>query len=282
MSVLAVDQWPSLSDPVLVYSFRGWVDAGSAGEGTTDALVEQLRTSGGTRFATIDLTDLLDLQQVRPLVRLVDGVTREISFPEIELWSGNLGRDLVVVRGPEPSIRWSEFVQTIVEVAAHLDVREAYGLGGMPAIASHRRPVEVLASATRRSVAQEIGPLRADYFGATGLNTVVQSGLGEIEVRSVGLWAQVPQYVAGSPSPPAVRALLSRLAQSARLTPDFAAIDHRAAAYRDQVESGLAERPEVLAFVDRIDRELDAQVPSGDALVDEIEEFLRSRPESDD
>jgi hypothetical protein len=273
--MLHVEDWPDLVDPVLVYSFTGWVDAGLAGLGTLELLVEQLGDLGGGRFGAIDLTDLLDLQQTRPTVRLVEGDLRRIEWPEVELWSGHLGRDVVCVRGPEPSIRWPAFAQWIVDIAGHLRAREAFALGGMPAVITHRRPVPVLASATRRSVAQEVGPLRDDYLGATGLNTVVQHALGAAGVRSVALWAQVPQYVSGSPSPPAVRSLAARLQDLARLEIDLDALDARAAAYRDKVEEGLAERPDVLAIVDQIDQQLDQRIPSADELASEIEQFLR-------
>ena len=57
-------------------------------------------------FATIDLADLMDLQQTRPVVQLADGVTRTIAWPSIEFVAGNAGRDVVLCRGPEPSLRW--------------------------------------------------------------------------------------------------------------------------------------------------------------------------------
>src|SRR3954469_20490487 len=124
--VLHVEQWPELNDPVLVYSFTGWVDAGLAGLGTLELLVEQIGDLGGGQFGAIDLTDLLDLQQTRPTVKLVDGDVRRIAWPSVELWSGNLGRDLICIRGPEPSIRWPAFAQWIVDVAGHLHAREAF------------------------------------------------------------------------------------------------------------------------------------------------------------
>ncbi len=279
--MLQVERWPTLNDPVLVYSFTGWVDAGLAGQGTAALIVDQLEAGNGSRFGRIDLTDLLDLQQTRPTVKLVDGGLRRIEWPQVELWSGRLGRDVVCVRGPEPSIRWPTFAGWIVEIAEQVGAREAYAVGGMPHVITHRRPVPVLATATKRSIAQEVGPLRDDYLGATGLNTVVQSILGDAGIRSVALWAQVPQYVSGSPSPPAVRALAQRLADLARLTPDLRALDARAAAYRDKVEEGLAERPDVLAIVNQIDEQWSQRIPSADELASEIEQFLKTQRDQD-
>jgi PAC2 family len=132
----------------------------------------------------------------------------------------------------------------------------------------------VLATATSRSLAQELAPLRTDYIGPTGLQTVVQRTLGENGIKCAGLWAQVPQYVSGSPSPPAVRALLWRLVELYRIDLDLGSLDARCRAYAERVEEGLAARPDVKEIVDRIDHE---QARNNADLVTEIEHFLRSQ-----
>ncbi|HET9728278.1 MAG TPA: PAC2 family protein, partial [Acidimicrobiia bacterium] len=138
------------------------------------------------------------------------------------------------------------------------------------------RPISVLATATHRSLAQELAPLRMEYRGPTGLQTVVQRALGDAGVPTAGLWAQVPQYVSGSPSPTAVRALLRRLAELARIQVDLRPLDLRCDAYLERIDEGLASRPDVREVVDRIDRNQDT---SPDELVSEIELFLRSQSE---
>jgi hypothetical protein len=273
--VLTVDHWPTLDRPLMVVALSGWVDAGVAGEGAVTVLLEQLLDEDP--FATLDLTDLLDLQQTRPTAHFAEGGLRVIDWPEIQLVSGRIGRDVVLVHGPEPSLRWPAVAAEIVDVARRLGVVDAVTLAGMPALVSHRRALPVLATATSRSLAQEVGPLRPDYAGPTGTQTIVQHALGAAGVPCVGLWVQVPQYVAGSPSPPAVRALLARLAEVHRVELRFQALDARTEAYLARVEEGLAARPDVKEIVDRLDR--DAPPPSGGELVDEIERFLRSQSE---
>ncbi len=280
--MLDIETWPELNNPVLIYSFRGWIDAGLAGEGTLDLLIEQVAATGGHEFGSIDLTNLLDLQQTRPMVKLVDGGLRSIDWPKVRMWAGNLGRDVVCIQGPEPSVQWPDFAAEIATVAQRVGAKESFALGGMPAVATHRRNVAVLSSATKRSVAQEVGPLRDDYVGATGLNTVVQFALGESGVRSVALWAQVPQYVSGSPSPPSVRALAFRLSELARISPDLDALEATCVAYRDKVEEGLSDRPDVLAIVNQIDEQWEQRIPSGDEIANEIERFLRDQPSAEE
>lgn len=272
--VLEVDAWPELDDPVMVVALTGWVDAGLAGTGALAALVEQLESP--RRFGSIDCSDLCDLQQTRPTVRLSDGVTDGVEWPAVELVAGRAGRDVVLVAGPEPSIRWRAFTADLVDAAARLGVRTALCLGGMPAPVSHRRSVPVLATASSRSVAQESGALRADYVGPTGAQTVLQVALGDAGVRAIGLWAQVPHYVAGTPSPAAIRALLERVRDLTGVQVALRALDEQSDAYLEKVEEGLADRPDVAELVRRLDASAGpVDLPSGDDLAREIERFLR-------
>jgi hypothetical protein len=259
----------------MVIALSGWVDAGGAGEGAITVLLEQL--AGEDPFASLDLTDLLDLQQTRPIAHFAEGGLRVIDWPQLQFVAGRIGRDVVLVHGPEPSLRWPAVAAEIVEVARRVGVVDAVTLGGMPALVSHRRPLPVLSTATSRSLAQEVAPLRPDYAGPTGTQTIVQHALGVAGVPCVGMWVQVPQYVAGSPSPPAVRALLARLVEVNRVDLEFVGLDARSEAYLTRVEEGLDARPDVKEIVDRLDR--DSPRASGDELVSEIERFLRSQSE---
>jgi hypothetical protein len=280
--MLSVDHWPELREPLLVVALTGWVDAGGAGAGAIGLLAEQLRDAD--TFATIDVGAIADLQQTRPTARW-EGGTRVIDWPEITFESGHVGggregagRDIVLMRGPEPSLEWPSVASSTVDAARRLGVRQAATLGGIPSLVSHRKAVVVTASATQRSLAQELVPLRPDYAGPTGLQTVVLRALGDIGIPGSGLWAHVPQYVSGSPSPPAIRALLARLVELYHLDLDLRVLDARSESYLNRVEAGLDARPDVKAVVDRIDEQQEGS--TGD-LVAEIEAFLRSQGDDD-
>jgi proteasome assembly chaperone (PAC2) family protein len=274
--MLDVVSWPELRDPVLVVALSGWVDAGMAGAHASASLREQL---GAARvFARLDLSDLVDLQQTRPMVEIVEGTTRRITWPVIECVAGRAGRDVALVTGPEPSLRWPSLIAEIVVMARRLGIEAAYGLGALPAVTTHRRPISVLATVTDPEQVDELGAMRTDYQGATGLQTALLVALGEAGIPSVGLWAQVPHYVAGNPSPPATRAVLARLIELTGIDCDLSALDAEADGYVEKVEAGLVDRPDVAELVRAIESE-HPEIPSGDDLVSEIEKFLRSRPE---
>jgi predicted ATP-grasp superfamily ATP-dependent carboligase len=273
-AVLQLDTIPRLRKPILVLAIVGWVDAGEAGARAAALLGTQLKDR--RVFGRYTLDDLVDLQQTRPTVALVDGTTRRIVWPTIELVAGRAERDVVCCIGPEPSLRWPTVTGQLVDLARQLGVEQAVGLGGMPAMVSHRRPVPVLATATGPDLAQEAGAIRADYHGVTGMQTVVQCALGEAGIPALGLWAQVPHYVSATPSPPAVRALLARLGELTGVTFDLGALDPQIDEYASRVEEGLAERPDVAQLVTTIEQQAEGEV-SGDGLADEIERFLRDQ-----
>ena len=276
--MLDVETWPELRHPVMVIALGGWVDAGMAGAEAADLIRHQM--GAGRRFARVDLADVVDLQQTRPDVEIVEGVTRRVTWPEIECTAGRVGRDVVVVTGPEPSLRWPTVVAELVAMAQHLGVVAAYGLGAMPSVSTHRQPVPVLATATDAVVAERAGVLRTDYVGVTGLQTTLLVALGTAGIPAVGLWAQVPHYLAGSPSPPATRALLGRLVELTGIELALADLDRAAGSYAAKVEAGLVERPDVAELVQAIEAEHPA-IPSGDELMTELERFLRSQPDQD-
>jgi proteasome assembly chaperone (PAC2) family protein len=275
--MIDIDALPQLRDPVLVVALSGWVDAGLAGGGTVAVLQEQLESV--RTFGRLDLSDLMDLQQTRPTVHLVDGVSREIAWPQISFSAGHLGRDVVLCVGPEPSLRWRAVLGELVDLATQLGVTAAFTVGGIPSMASHRRPVSVLATGTDTDLVEAAGAWRQDYTGPTGAQSVLQVMLGDAGIPTLALWAQVPHYVAGGASPPAIRALLAKLRDLGGVTLDLDALDEQAQAYVERVEEGLTERPdgvEVIRAIEAGEAE-DEELPSGDELASEIERFLRDQ-----
>src|SRR5690606_13568420 len=112
-------------------------------------------------FGHVDLSELLDLQHTRPTVRLDEAGVRMIEWPTITLVAGRLpaaapgrSQDVVVCRGPEPGLYWRAWAAELVDLARQLGARLAVMVAGMPVMASHRRPVRVLATATSRSLTQ--------------------------------------------------------------------------------------------------------------------------------
>ncbi|MFN8103837.1 MAG: PAC2 family protein [Acidimicrobiia bacterium] len=266
---------PALKDPVLVVALRGWIDAGRCGQGVLTYLTEHME--GAVDVAELDLTPIADLLHDRPEVRVVDGLVTSLTWPSLAVTTGNAGRDVVAVSGPEPARGWRPLVHALVGLARRAGVVEAVCVGGIPAGVTHHEEVRVLSTATDARTAERVGDLRPDYQGPTGLQTCLQVALAEQGVPCAGLWAQVPPYVAATPSPPAVGAVLERMREVAAVEVDTSALAGEIAAYTAAVDARLAERPDLAELVRKLQQAVGGVEPDEDAsgLVREIERYLR-------
>jgi proteasome assembly chaperone (PAC2) family protein len=268
-----------------VCAFKGWNDAGEA---ASSALTFMGGSLEARRFATIDPEDFVDFQATRPEVKLVEGITRTIEWPEWEVYEARVPRaprDLVILTGPEPSYRWRTFCAQVVELSEALGVQLVVTLGALLADVPHSRPVGVTAHASDPGLVERLSLQPPTYEGPTGITGVLQSACSGAGVPSASLWAAVPHYVAVSPNPKGALALLRRLESLVGVTVDASQLESAAVDYERQVTRAVELDPEVQAFVERLERAADeeegptdlSQIPSGDVLAREFQRFLRQR-----
>jgi hypothetical protein len=206
------DDPPALRRPVLLLALEGFVDAGAAGE--TAAVFLRHRWQGDP-IATFDRDALIDFRARRPTAVVDSGELRGVQWPTLELVAAQLDgpRDAILLLGPEPDMRWEAFSTAVVEAAQRLGVETAVGLGAYPAAVPHTRPLRVLRAwaGGGRDLLTDVGEI-AGYSGPVGGGTVVQSALGAAGIPTVGLWAEVPHYIAGAPNPSGALAMVRAVA----------------------------------------------------------------------
>ena len=283
MAGLAWEQKPELRNPVLVAGFEGWNDAASAASQAADWLTGRF---GATKVASIDPEEHYDFQSVRPTVELVDGVTRGLTWPANEFFAVPVGgRDLVVLRGVEPNLRWPGFCSTVLDVAAETRCEMLVTLGALLADAPHTRPVRVTGATTEPEFMARLALQRSRYEGPTGIVGVLHDTARAAGVVSASLWAPVPHYVSTPPNPLATRALLDRLGQLLGTPFELDALDEQAREWRERVDEVVAQDDDVRTYVgqleERYDAEAETDVPSGETLAAEVEQFLRDRRTED-
>ncbi|MDQ4096098.1 MAG: PAC2 family protein [Actinomycetota bacterium] len=281
-----------LRDPVLVVAFRGWNDAGEA---ASFAATHLTRVWSAKKFASIDPEEFFDFQAVRPEVHLEDGLTRQITWPANEFWSarvGDQGRDVIVMIGTEPNLRWRAFSDAVVEVARRHGVRLVITLGALLADVAHSRPVHITGTAAQTELVQRLNLQRSRYEGPTGIVGVLQDAMGRARIDSASLWAAVPHYLAVSPNPKAALALTRKVADLVSLDVDVDDLERATETYERRVSEIVASDEDVEAYVrlleersdERDHEEMDpSDLPSGEALAAELENFLRNRnPRAED
>ncbi len=274
---------PRLRRPVLVAAFEGWNDGADA----ASTAGRYLRDRWSARpFATIDPEEFYDFTSTRPNVRLVHGVDRQIVWPAVELSCAHLpgtARDVVLLLGHEPQLKWRTFSQHVVGLATELGVELVVILGALLADVAHTRPVRVSGSAADEDLITRFGLGRSNYEGPTGIVGVLHEAFAEAGLPSASLWAAVPHYVASTPSPKAALALVERATELLSTSLVTADLEVAAQDYERQVSEVVAGDEDVSAYVERLeasadeDDVADMEAVNGDALADELERFLRDQ-----
>jgi proteasome assembly chaperone (PAC2) family protein len=275
---------PKLHRPVMVTAFEGWNDAADS---ATDA-VEALEVGWQAKpIGAVDPEDYYDFQVNRPTVSLIDGVSRSVSWPTTRLslaaGSADGRRDIVLVRGLEPNMRWRGFCAEIIEAAISLGVDEIVNLGALLSDSPHSRPVPVTGSAVDGDTARRLGLDQSRYEGPTGIVGVFNDACVQAGLPTVSLWAAVPHYVAQPPCPKATLALLRNLEDVIEVPIPYGDLVEMAQAWERGVDQLAEEDSEVADYVRTLERQKDeAELPeaSGEAIAREFERYLRHRPDA--
>lgn len=265
--------------PVMIVAFEGWNDAGDA----ASTALEHLQLNWDAKpLAELDPDDYYDFQVSRPTVKLVDGVTRRVEWPTTRLAvcrPDGLDRDLVLVQGPEPNMRWRAFCAELLEHVDQLEVSTVVTLGALLADTAHTRPVPVTGTAYDGEAAARFGLERSRYQGPTGIVGVLQDACVRAGVPAVSVWAAVPHYVSHPPSPKATLALLQKLEDVLEVEIPMGALPEQAREWQQTVTEMANEDEEISEYVRTLEERGDAEIvvdeASGDKIAAEFERYLR-------
>ncbi|MDP8953034.1 MAG: PAC2 family protein [Actinomycetota bacterium] len=287
-----LERRPELERPILIAGFTGWNDAAEAASLALSTIGEEF---GAQRFGSFDGEEFFDYQATRPQIKLVEGVTRTIEWPEnvLSVTGGNVealgGRGAVLLSGPEPNFRWRSFCQAVVDLARELDARLVITLGALLADVPHSRPVAVAANAQDPSLVENLGLSASRYEGPTGITGLLHRYCAGEGLPSVSFWASVPHYLPSVPSAPAALALLQNLSTLLGGSFDSEHLERTSEDYQRQVSAAVSQDPDLTSYVRTLEERYDTQaesgirnLPSGDELASELERFLREKGEEPD
>lgn len=275
---------PNLSRPLLLVAFEGLFDAAEA---ATSALTWIRERSESEEVAMIDPESFFNFQEVRPMVRLKEGDKREIIWPSTEVFAAKTesARDLMLLTGVEPHLRWSKFSDYVLDVARRTRCEMVVTVGSFVGMVPHTRPFSVTGSAIHPELVRRLGLKKPSYEGPTGVIGVINERLERSNVPVISLRVEVPHYVPGAPNPKATRALLRRLEQTIGVPTGYEELDADVTAWVERVDEAVLSDDESRQYVERLEQHADSSeefLPSGDDLAGELEAFLRDQdPEPD-
>lgn len=277
---------PDLRRPVAIIAFEGWNDACEAASGAVTYLLGLSDTS--EPFAVVEPEEFFDFQQHRPTVHIDEYGPRRLSWPVTNFFAAtrpDVPRDLILVLGDEPSHRWKTFSRSIAAFLMRLDVELVVLLGAFIGQVPHTRPLPIVGTASDPALLRGEGLSSSGYEGPTGIIAVLQEALREVGLPAVSLWAATPHYLAANPNPEAMLALIRRTGRILDADFDTSELERVAEEFGQRVEQAVYASDEFAGYVSELERSQDREHgdldpiddADPDALVSEIEDFLRKR-----
>ena len=287
---MEIHQIPLLRNPVMVMAFSGWNDAAEGASGAIEHLLsiwhEKEDEVVPQLIADVESEDFYDYQVNRPQVSIDESAIRSLTWPSTQIFGleiPSMDRDLVIVTGVEPSMRWKSFTTDLLDLADDLEVSLVITLGSLLADAPHSRPITVTGTGAHPNIAERLGVAVSKYEGPTGILGIIQDGCIRRGIDAISLWAAVPHYASNSPSPKASLALINALEDFLDVSIPLGNLQKDADEWEKTVDELASEDSDVAEYVKALEESKDAaELPdvSGDSIAKEFERYLRRR--SDD
>jgi proteasome assembly chaperone (PAC2) family protein len=277
-----VESSPRLRDATVIAAFEGWNDAGEA---ASDAVEHLLVSWRATLLASVDPEDYYDFQVNRPHVGFDDDGGRLLSWRSTSVWhcqSGPSGRDVVLITGIEPNLRWRSFCDELLDYLDGVGAATLVTLGALLADVPHTRPVPITGVSSDVALAERHGLQPSRYTGPTGILGVIQDAAQKRGMSTMSFWAAVPHYVAQPPAPKATMALLGQIEDLVETPIDLRTLPEEAKAWERGVDELASDDTDVAEYVRSLEEERDAvDLPeaTGDAIAREFERYLKRRSE---
>ena len=286
MDGLIVHQMPEQKLPTMVVAFAGWPDAAESATGAVQYVIENLPAQ---KFAEIDPEEFYDFTVVRPQTRTDEEGERTIRWPANDFYyyaPEDESRGMLLFVGTEPNLRWRAFSNIMVSVAEQCGVAFVVSLGALLDAVPHTRETRVTGRASSPELSQKVtwlGIGDSGYQGPTGIHTAFMDASVRKGMAHASIWGHTPHYVNRSPNPKVTYALLSRLRSLVDFDPELDELRKTAEAFEAEVSQAIAKKSDVTAYVRRLEQRYDEahvptdDIPSPDAMVQELEEFLKSQ-----
>lgn len=284
--LITIHQELDLADPVLVVALDGWVDAGFGMRNATEIMV---KADDATLVASFDADLLVDHRARRPTMTVRDGRVDDISWPAIQLQvvSDLDQREFLMLHGPEPDFRWQAFCTAVDELVQRLGVSRVVSLGAYPAAVPHTRPVRLSATGTSQDLIERFGSPAGTLEVPAGISAALAKRFEAAGLETVSVWAQVPHYASGSPFPAATAALFQGLRAVADLRFDPAPLIAEGLEVSRRLDTMIAQNSSHKRLLGQLESAYDTsmgehgeEIPTGDELAEELEQFLRDQDES--
>lgn len=285
------------SELTLVVVLSGFLDAGKSAE----LAAQHLESLGeGRVVATFDVDSLHDYRARRPPVSFVRDHYADYEAPRLVVRAlrDTGGTPFLLLRGPEPDIKWEGFARAVREVVERFDVRRVVSLGAVPMAVPHTRPIAITPHANQPELVTGPSPWSGELRVPASAQALLEIRLGEWGHPALGYVAHIPHYLAQMEYPQAAVVLLEQLEIGGRLTIDLTEVRAAADITETEIANYLESHDDVGTVVHGLEQQYDAfrdaessgssllaadePMPTGEEIGQQFEQFLAGLDPRDD
>ncbi|MEZ4552955.1 MAG: PAC2 family protein [Dehalococcoidia bacterium] len=283
----------ALRNPIVIAGFAS--QSGTTAAAVIDHIVERW---GGTAFAEVDAEEYFDFTVRRPFVQL-EGEHRVLQWPVSRLYVASpeaLDRDIVLLSGVEPSLRWRSFSEAVASLLAEIGATTFVTVAAYPGAVPHTRPLPVRLDGADTEFTRPFGiePTASAYEGPVGITSVISLALQARGIETVSLTALTPFYAVADPHPHATTALVEALDRGLGTSTALGEVRDRALQLDGDVATAIEESPQLRTVVTTLEEQYDWMhgtktallgapaeaalvLPSGEEAILDVERFLEEQ-----
>ncbi|MCC7367758.1 MAG: PAC2 family protein [Chloroflexi bacterium] len=266
---------------MLLVALSGWPDAGQAASGALEYLIMKWAPR---RFAELDASRAYVQTNNRPRNKITRGGQRRLIWPTFACYAlpvPQAPRDIVLVLGPEPDLRWRTCSNALIDLAQELGCETIVTLGAYLAPTSHAGAVTLTGRGTSpelRRALSALGLRDGKYEGPTGFLTVLQEEAVQRDIAAASVWAASPVYLRDLSNPKLSAALLGIVEKVLRVDLHLTELDVAGRDLERRIDGELEGRPDLQRFVRRLASDTDfdfSEMSDAEEILDDLEQYLQ-------
>ena len=278
---------PVLRQPDLVAAFIGWPDAAQVSTGAISYLLKKLPARN---LAEIKSDEYYDFGTIRPTVTIENGVMEPIRMPmnSVYYWQNKAGeRDLIIISGIEPQMKWQSFVEVIADLAGYYNVHRVYAVGGLYDRIPHSRETRISGLVNDPAlvdIIEQAGVEPVNYHGPSSIHGLLLGLCATRRIPAISLWGHVPFYIRAESNPMVCLKILTTMAAFLGIDIDLNELKRSADSLNTILNKLLAENDQMRNFLQSLEEQYDidgsgqGMEPEGSAqIIKDIEDFLNNQ-----
>ena len=267
---------PELREPHVLVTLRPWVDVGRVGRHTLIRLERHFDAQEIGKVARPG--NFYDFTRYRPRMMNV-GVERRVTIPNTTILCARNEQppDFLFLHMLEPHAFGEDYVDSVLELLKHFDVRRYIQVGGVSDAVPHTRPLLVTGFVPEEE-GKRYAIQRSTYQGPTSITYLITQEASNLGIETMNFLVRLPHYAQLDEDYAGVSRLLEVLCDMYGLPAGL--IDgERGQRQYEQLDEALARNPQAKTLIEHLEANYDAvdrETKQGEPppLAPEVERFL--------